>query len=149
MNYETINAVRLLHKTYSCEQRRLNDLRFLAYPSPPKIDGMPHAQSPSSKTESIATLIIECERRIDELTTQLEQTKFHLLNQLDKIAMRELPHRVLNYHYVGCQSFASIARIMHFTKQYIFNLHDEGIRACGLDVRELMEFKRRHQLSKV
>lgn len=149
LTYETINAVRSLCKNYGRELRRLEDLNFCSTNLVPKLDGMPHAQAQASKTETVATLIVETEQLLAELGAQIEQAKFTLLRQFDTVAMRELPKRVLTYHYVSCQSFSAIARIMHFTKQYIFNLHDEGLRSCGLDAREMMTFKKRNQLSKI
>ena len=146
MDYETINAVRSLYKNYGRELRRLEDLNFCSTNLVPKLDGMPRAQAQTSKTETVATLIVETEQLLAELGAQIEQAKFTLLRQFDTVAMRELPKRVLLYHYVSCQSFSAIARIMHFARSYIFYLHDEGLRACGLDSREMMAFKKRARL---
>lgn len=146
LTYETINTVRSLCKNYGRELRRLEDLNFCSTNLVPKLDGMPHAQAQASKTETVATLIIETEQKLANLAAQIEQAKFTLLRQLDAFAIRELPLRVLMYHYVSCQSFSAIARIMHFARSYIFYLHDEGLRACGLDSREMMAFKKSARL---
>ena len=149
LTYETINIVRSLYKNYGRELRRLEDLNFCSTNLVPKLDGMPHSRAQTSKTETVATLIIEAEQKLADIGAQIEQAKFTLLRKIDEIPMRELPRRVLTYHYVSCQSFSAIARIMHFTKPYIFNLHEEGLKACGLDSREMMAFKTRNQLTKI
>lgn len=141
MDYQTLNSVWELKLKYERETRRLEDLRFLAHPSTPPMDGMPHAPAQASKVEKLATLIVDAEQSLATLAEQIETQKFKLLSLLNQILMDELPQRVLNYRYVGCQSFNAIAKLLHYTRQYILRLHDKGLCALNLDGKMMINFR--------
>ena len=147
MDYQMLNSVWELQTKYERETRRLEDLKFFALPSAPPLDGMPHAPAQTSKVEKITMLIVEAEQMLITLTEQLEQQKYKLLSALKDIPMKELPKRVLNYHYVGCQSFNGIAKLLRYSRRYILTLHDEGLRALGLDVQQMIRYKKSLQFT--
>ncbi|MBR2519737.1 MAG: hypothetical protein IKE46_08135 [Selenomonadaceae bacterium] len=141
MDYQTLNSVWELKLKYDRETHRLEDLRFLAHPSTPPMNGMPHATAQASKVEKLATLIVDAERTIQSLADQIETQKFKLLSLLNQTSMDELPQRVINYRYVGCQSFNAIAKLLHYTRQYIIRLHDKGLNALNLDGKMMISFR--------
>ena len=142
LDYQMLGSVWKLKLEYEREIRRLEDLKFLAHPSTPLLDGMPHATSIQSKVEKIAMLIVEAEQSLKRLAEQLEAQKFLLLTMLNQSHLKELPQRVLNYHYVGCQSFNAIAKLLSYSRGYIIKLHDAGLRFLGLDVRTMIHYKK-------
>lgn len=141
MDYQTLNSVWELKLKYERETRRLEDLRFFAQPSAPPLDGMPHAPAQSSKVEKLATLIVDAERTLTTIAEQIEAQKVKLLSLLDQTSMEELPQRVISYRYVGCQSFNAIAKLLHYTRQYILRLHDKGLNALNLDSKMMIGFQ--------
>lgn len=147
MDYQELNSVWAIKLQYDRALARLQDLRVLAEPTTPKLDGMPHAPAQSSKVETIATLIVETEKTLGDLATQIEREKFLLLSKLQTITMRDLPHRVMSYHYVACLSFNAIAKLMAFSRRYIVRLHDEAIRSLGLNVQTMIAFKKSMQFT--
>lgn len=144
MNYQELNSVWILKKTFDRESRRLEDLRALAEPTTPLLDGMPRSATPvqTSKVESIATLIVDAERALVRLSEEIEAAKCRVLVALQSVPMKELALRVLRYHYAGCKSFSAIAKILHYSKWYVMDLHDAGLEALGLDVRTMIQFKK-------
>ena len=143
MDYQELNSVWTIKREYEREQQRLEDLRSFAIPSTPPLHGMPHAPQPqSSKVETLATLIVEAEANLWTLLAEWQSRIYRLATALRNVRMKELPKRVLNFHYVDCQSFNAIAKHLHFSRRYIMDLHDEGLRALGLDVREMIRFKK-------
>ncbi len=145
MDYQELNSVWTLKLEYERESRRLEDLREFAQPSTPIFDGMPQSASPplSSKVETVATLIIEAEKTLVRLATEIEQQKSRVLRALEAVTMKELSQRVLSHHYVGCKSFNAIAKLMNFSRRYILNLHDAGLKALGLDAQQMIQFRKR------
>ena len=147
MNCEELNSVWTIKREYERELQHLEDLRSFAIPSTPPLDGMPHAPQPqSSKVETLATLIVEAEAHLWTLLAEWQSRIYRLSTALQRVAMKELPKRVLNFHYVDCQSFNTIAKRLNFSRRYILNLHDEGLRSLGLDVREMIQFRQRQSV---
>ena len=143
MDYQTLNSVWEIKREFERETHRLEDLRMFAMPSTPPLDGMPHNPSPqSSKVETLATLIVDLEKRLRLLAEEWAHRQYLLAKALLNVSMKELPQRVLNLHYVNCQSFNAIAKHLRFSRRYIMDLHDEGLRALGLNVCEMIQFKK-------
>lgn len=142
MDYRELNIVRELKLKYDRLIQRVEDLRVFAQPTTPRLDGMPHAQAQTPKVESIATLIVDTEQTANELATQIEHEKVNLLIKLQSFAMRDLSQRVLSYHYVACQSFNTIAKLLSYSRRQIIRFHDEGLKVLGLDVDTMIRFKK-------
>ena len=145
MDYRELNSVWILKREYERESRRLEDLREFAKPSTPIFDGMPQPASPplSSKVETVATLVIETEKTLVRLAVEIEAQKKHLLSMLQSVGMKEVWEFVLKHHYVGCKSFNAIAKLMNFSRRYILDLHEAGLKALGLDVQQMIQFRKR------
>ena len=138
---EELNAVWNVKKQLEREQRRLVDLEICAGSTTPRLDGMPHTTPLTYKTERIATLILDCHNAIEQLSQQLVQSKFILLQKLKSFNLRELQERVLSYHYVACLKFKEIAKLMNYTSQYIIKLHSQGPYSLGLSLGEMNSCK--------
>ena len=143
MDYQELNSVWEIKKEYDRETQRLKDLRLFAQPSSPPIDGMPHAPTPqSSKVESLATLIVELETRLCELYAEWQCRQYQLVTALRNVHMKELSHRVLIFRYADCQSFNAIAKLLNFSRRYVMDLHEAGLRALGLNVQSMIQFQK-------
>ncbi len=142
MTYAELNAVWEAKLRLEREKRRLTDLKVCAVSMTPILDGMPHAASLDSTVERLALLIANTEKSIAELCDNLARRKFELLTRLQALPLNELQQRVLSYHYVACLRFKEIAKMMNFTKEYISKLHNRGLRALGLDVDAMNQFKK-------
>lgn len=139
---EELNSVWIVKKRLEREQRNLVDLRLMAEPSSPPLDGLPTAKPLTYKVERIAALMVESQQLIERLGDMLAQRKFELLRKLQALRLNELQQRVLSYHYVACLKFADIARLMNFTKDYIFVLHRHALKALGLSVELMSQCKK-------
>lgn len=138
---EELNAVWIVKKRLEREQRNLVDLRLMAEPSPPPLDGLPNAKSLTYKVERIATLMIESQQLIERLGNMLAERKFELLTKLQSLQLNELQQRVLSYHYVACLKFAEIAKLMSYTKLHVHFLHRQALKALGLTVDDMNKVK--------
>lgn len=147
MSCEDLNAVWALKTLLEAEQHRLFDLRVMAEPSAPLLDGMPHAQPQTYKVERIAGLMIDCQHKIEKLEEEMAQRKFELLIRLQSLKIDELQQRVLSYRYVACLKFVEIARLMNFTKDYIHFLHRHGLKALGLSADIVKKWQKSFRIS--
>ena len=138
---EEMNSVRQIKARLDREQHRIQDLEILAKSNVQHLDGMPHAKPLSSKVEQFVMLMDECQKSIDSLAEQLVQAKFNLLCRLQAQQLSELLERVLSYHYVACLSLGEIARLMHYTRDYIWKLRNKGLKALGLSLDEMKRSK--------
>lgn len=138
---EELNAVWIVKKRLEREQRNLVDLRLMAEPSSPQLDGTPHEKPLTYKVERIATLMVESQQLIERLGNLLSERKFELLRKLQALQLNELQQRVLSYHYVACLEFSEIAKLMSFTKRHILFLHRQGLKALGLTAELMNKIK--------
>ena len=143
MTCEELNAVWSVKKRLEREQRYLADLRLMAEPSSPQLDGMPHAKPLTYKVERIAGLMVESQQLIDRLGGLLAERKFELLTKLQSIQLDELQQRVLSYHYVACLKLRDIAKLMNFSLVYIQSLHRKGLKSLGLTVEAMNDEKKK------
>lgn len=142
MTCEELNAVWTLKHAIEREQRRLRDLEVLAEATTPVLDGMPHAKPLVYKTERIAIKLTECKSLIEELTAQMVETKFALLNKLQSFRLNEFVERVLSYHYVSCLTFGKIAKLIGFTANYVRKLHAKGLSDLNLSIVRMNKLKK-------
>lgn len=136
-----MNAVWRVKKLLEREQRRLKDLEVFSSSTSPILDGMPHAKPLVYKVERLATMMCECQSRIDELAEQLIQAKFDLLNRIQSQRINELYERVLCYHYVSCLKMFEVAKLIGYTREHIWKLHNRGLKALGLNPTEMKHVK--------
>lgn len=142
MDCTELTAVWTLKMAYQRELWRLEDLIALAQPSPPPLDGMPHASARVSKVEKIAMKIVDAKRELEELAGRIEEQKAVLFAALDGVDAKPIVQRVLKFRYVGCMSFNAIAKQMNYSRRQILRLHDEGLRAVGLDAETMIHFRK-------
>lgn len=136
-----LNSVWNMKKQINFHLRRLRDLEIMASSATEFVDGVPHSKPLTSKIERFAVMIVECQRIIDDLTEQLIQRKLDLMALLQVQSLSEPCARVLNYHYVACLNHSEIAKIMSYTRNYIWKLHRQGIKALGLSWEEISKSK--------
>lgn len=142
MTCEELNSVWTVKRRLEREQRNLVDLRIMAEPSANVLDGMPHATPLTYKVERIAAQMADSQRLIERLGELLAQRKFELLTKFQALKLNELQQRVLSYHYVACLKFKEIAKLMHFTDDYIHFLHRHGLKSLGLTIDIVKKFKK-------
>lgn len=136
-----LNSVWNMKKQINFHLRRLRDLEIMASSATEFVDGVPHARSLTSKVERFAVMIVDCQKLIDDLTEQLIQRKLELMALLQVQKLSEPCARVLNYHYVACLTHSEIAKLMNYTRNYIWKLHRQGIKSLGLTLEEMNNLK--------
>lgn len=142
MSCAELNMVWDLKMRLDREQRRLQDLQVMAESMTPILDGMPHAKPLTYKVEQLATMTADCKDTIANLTEQLIQAKFDLLTKLQSLNLHERCERVLNYHYVSCLKFGAIAKLMNYTRDYVWKLHKRGLEFVGLTLEEMTNLRK-------
>ena len=149
MSCAELNSVWELTAQLDREKRRLQDLQVMAESMTPILDGMPHAKPLTYKVERLAIMTTNCKDTIATLTEQLIQAKFELLTKLQSFKLKELYERVLSYHYVACLKFGAIAKLMSFTREYVWFLHKKGLQGLGVDLNEMLAIKKQRHLQPI
>lgn len=143
MTSAELNSVWNLKTQLDREKRRLQDLQVMAESTTAILDDLPRAKPQIYKVERITLLIVACQEKIDELTEQLMQAKFDLLNNLQSLNLNEMCERVLCYHYVACLKFGAVAKLMNITNDYARKLHTRGLKLLGLCANDMGSEKSR------
>ena len=133
----TLNSVWNLKKQINFQQRRLHDLEVMASSTTALLDGIPHSKPLTGKIERFVVLIDDCRRTIEQLFELIIQRKLELFALLHAQNLSESCARVLTYHYVDCLRHGDIAKLMNYTRNYIWKLHRQGLRTLGLTMEEM------------
>lgn len=120
MELETVQS---LYRTLCTERGKLATLRDAATSVTLIQDGLPHAQALTSRTESFAVKITDCEQRIIGITDALSQAIEHLAGEIYKRIHDATEFEVMLKRYVLCKQFKEIALEMNLSEQRIFQLH--------------------------
>lgn len=141
ITWRELQSVWQVKNTFEREKNRLCDLQVLSESTTALLDGMPHAKPLTFKVERITALIVECEGRIERLADEFVKAQCDLLNKLEALNLEDIYLRILNYHYVACKKFGEISRLMNFTFQNTKKIFRQAIKALGLNMEELGEYK--------
>lgn len=134
MTASELNACRELQREIERERRRLESLREASASITRILDGLPKGRPTTSRIERFSILIFEAEERLSNLQAELDITAASLATRLiNELSAFPLSLSVMLRHYVGQANFNEIARQLHYTRTYIWNLHNRGLDTLGID----------------
>lgn len=133
LTVEELNSAKMIREEISREQSKLEALKISATSLNFAMDDVKvQSKAQTSKTEKFATLIIEAERRIDELESKLVEVSAELANKISLTFSRNaLFVAVLIQHYCGGLNFTAIAAKIGYTRDYVWKLHKRAIAALS------------------
>lgn len=129
MTFEEINSVKNLRAEFERERQKLESLRLLAescYVS--SFDGLPRAQSLTSKTEKFAVRISEAEERIKILAAEIEREAADLAAIIWSVISDNLLADVMTRHFCAGLSLGDIGKQLSYTRDYIWKLRKRGVK---------------------
>ena len=143
MTFEELNIVRKLKKQIADEEQKLQGFKDLAQSITPQatrvtlregkkeisytcLDAQPKGTSKDSRIEMTVALIVDTEKIIENLKTQLEKETPLLIKKITEDFSDPAEQKILFQRYVICNSFREIARIFHYSLRQIFRLHDRA-----------------------
>lgn len=98
----------------------------------PVIDGMPHATTAKSRVECLALQIVEGERELAILRSELEQARVHVTEAIMLEVDDPNGQALLLLRYVECLPFRDVARRMKYSLRHMFRLHGELLKRCHI-----------------
>ena len=129
LTFEELNSAKMIWEEISREQSKLEALKISATSLNFAMDDVKvQSTAQTSKTEKFALLILEAERRIDELRLKLVDVSATLANKISATyADNPLISSVLIRHCCGGLTFAAIAQQLHFTVDYVRKIFKRAI----------------------
>ena len=142
MGIAVLNVVKNLTAKIEKEKIKLLRLKVLAGNCTAELDGMPHAQNNSSRVESLAAAITDCENKINELKAIRIDCRIELSAWLGGHVKDPAQCQVLFYRYGLCKPFGVIARELNYSNSSVFRLHRLGLNALQIrqTLSEVWEF---------
>ena len=154
MTFEELNIVRKLKKQIADEEQKLQGFKDLAQSITPQatrvtlregkkevsytcLDAQPKGTSKDSRIEMTVALIVDTEKIIENLKTQLETETPLLIKKIQGEFPDGTEQRILISRYVAGQSFREIARRMEYSLQHIFRVHTRILKS--LDKKRRVE----------
>ena len=135
MEIAVLNVVKNLTAKIEKEKVRLLRLKSLSQSCTAELDGMPHGQNKSSRVESLAAAIVDCENRINELATVRIDCKIELAIWLENQIENSEQCQVLFQRYGHCKPFSVIARELNYSLPSVFRLHRIGLKALNIKAK--------------
>lgn len=135
MTQADLNEARDLRDKIRAEERRLNSLRVAAQNLVPILDGMPHAQTQSSRVEKIAALILDTEHELEELKAKFETACVTIARNLRDESLTAQEQEILTLRYVGCMNFRDIEFKTNLSDARIFYLHRHALKKIKVIVQ--------------
>lgn len=140
MTFEELNIVRKLKKQIADEEQKLQGFKDLAQSITPQatrvtlregkkeisytcLDAQPKGTSKDSRIEMTVALIVDTEKIIENLKTQLEKNETLLIKKIAENFSDSTEQKILFNRYVVGKSFREIARLMKYTLRNIFYIH--------------------------
>lgn len=128
MTEAELNEVRDLKRRIVELEKRLRSLTLSVEKLSPVLDGMPHARSPCSRVEFLATQIIETERELKNLREEMEVAAARLTCRLYKMPLTSREYSVVALRYVACMRFRDIQFELHMSDARMWFLHREALK---------------------
>lgn len=97
--------------------------------SPPNssLDGLPHGTKNESRTESMATKIVDTERELENLRDEYAAASFQLVSEINQRVSGKAA-TVLFRHYVMLEPFTQIAEELELAPSSVSKLHGRGVK---------------------
>ena len=121
-----LSTVFELEEKISAARYELENLKSLATATTRQMDGLPRSTSTTSRVESLAVKIMDCERRLAELVEEKICRQVDLTLEISERVTGNAAI-VLILRYSSCKTFAEIARAMSLSRPRISALHKQGL----------------------
>lgn len=128
MTRKELNEVRELRDAIRSIERRLKALREAVSNLTPILDGMPHAQSQTSKVESLSVLILETERELHDFKNRMVSTVGKISQAICRALLPAQEEEVLLLRYVACMNFRDIQFKLNLSDARVFYLHRHALK---------------------
>lgn len=92
------------------------------------LDGMPHAPNRTSRTERLATLLVDTTDIIRTLNERIIEAAVRLTERIVQTDLTTHERDVLILRYVKCQSFNQIANKINLSRGYMFRVHSDALK---------------------
>lgn len=112
-------------------QQEIWSWRELGEKITPSLTGMPKGGQDSSKVEQAAVMVCDTESQIAERIVQLTALRQKIeqaIEAVEDINLQNLLHR----RYIQGQTFEQIACEMHYSWQWVHNLHKRALNALQI-----------------
>lgn len=112
-------------------QQEIWSWRELGEKTTPSLTGMPKGGQDSSKVEQAAVMVCDTESQIAERIVQLTALRQKIeqaIEAVEDINLQNLLHR----RYIQGQTFEQIACEMHYSWQWVHNLHKRALNALQI-----------------
>lgn len=90
------------------------------------LDGLPHGTKNESRTESLATKIVDTERELENLRDEYAAASFQLVSEINQRVSGKAS-TVLFLHYIMFEPFTEIAAEMKISPSHVSKLHRHGV----------------------
>lgn len=128
MTIEELNEVRGLRAELERELERQRSLETAINSFTATIDGMPRATECTSRTERLATLLVDTTDIIRTLNERILEVAVRLTERIMQSDLTTHERDVLILRYVKCQSFNKIANETHLSRGYMFRVHSDALK---------------------
>lgn len=126
-----LTAIRTLKLEIEATEQKLLALRENAQSITAKLNGLPRAQSFTSKVERLVIEINSCEEELARLVTELLDST-DALTRLIQQRVKGNAAIVLIQRYILCKTFKEIASAMNYSEHNIYYLHRQGVRSFSV-----------------
>ena len=148
MTIEELNLIRRLEKKLTVEKQKLQGFKYLISSITPQfsrttyrkgekeisytcLDVSPKNSSIDSRVELIASLIVDTEKKISDIESQIENETPLLINKIQEEVQDTLIQSILLYRYVFLKNFREIGFMLHYSERFIYKEHKKFLKMCS------------------
>ena len=148
MTIDELNLIRRLEKKRIAEKQKLQGFKYLISSITPQfsrttyrkdkkeisytcLDVSPKSSSTDSRVELIASLIVDTEKKISEIESQIEKETPLLINKIQEQVQDSLIQSILLYRYVFLKNFREISFMLHYSERFIYKEHKRFLKMCS------------------
>lgn len=91
-------------------------------------DGLPRSTSHTSRTEKLATLLVDTSEIIRELNERIIEAAIRLTERLFEIDLTDNERKILQLRYVKGLSFNAVAAEVNLSRGYTFRVHSDALK---------------------
>ena len=148
MTFEELNVIRELNKRLVAEKQKLQGFQYLISSITPQfsrttyrkdkkeisytcLDVSPKNSNTDSKVELIASLIVDTEKIISDIESQIENETPLLIKKIQGEVQDQPIQSILLYRYVFLKSFREIGFMLHYSERFIYKEHKRFLKLCS------------------
>ena len=128
MTIAELNEVRDLRAELNRELDRQRSLEDAINSLTSLIDGLPRSHNSTSRTERLATLLVDTSEIIRDLNERIITATVALTEKIFRTDLSNVERDILIQRYVKCLSFKRVASEINLSIDYIFRLHRSALK---------------------